>query len=140
MTDLLDIAKWAKGNPELLKRNPEIVQMLGNSEASVSVSKYRNVRTKDPDGEVYDSGKEAADAVKFSQAVRAGEYILYKHHVMINLPGSIKMELDHFLVNNQMQIEIYDSKSSDGQATKTRDWVNKKKLFEATYGIKIGII
>jgi hypothetical protein len=137
---MLDVAKWAKSNPELLKNNPELAQLLSSGGMPASVSKYRNVRTKDPDGEVYDSGKEAADAVEFTRAVMAGEYVLYKHHVTVKLPGGIKMELDHFLVNNKLQLEIFDSKSSDGKATKTRDWINKKKLFEATYGITIQII
>jgi hypothetical protein len=138
--DMLDVARWAKNNPDLLKKNPELAGMLHAGEMPAKVSKFRNIRTKDPDGETYDSGREAADAVKFAQAVLAGEYLLYKHHLVVPLPGGIKIELDHFLINKKLQPEVFDTKSSDGKATKTRDWINKKKLFESTYGIPIQII
>jgi hypothetical protein len=140
MTDMLDVSRWAKNNPDLIKRNPELNSLLHSGEMPAGVSKYRNVRTKDPDGEVYDSGKEAADAVKFAQAVKAGEYVLYAHHVRVTLPSGNKLELDHVLINNQFQVEVYDTKALDyktGKYISTPDWKNKAKEFKAAFGIEI---
>ena len=137
MTDVSDIHTE---NEDLLVRNPELATYLGKGAGPAKVNKFRNIKVKDPDGETYDSGKEAKDARDFTLAVRAGEYLLYKHHLVVPLPGGIQIELDHFLLNKKFQPEVFDTKSEDGKATKTRDWINKKKLFEDTYHICIKII
>ena len=140
MTDLLDVAMWAKNNPDLMKNNPELQELVHSGEMPAAVSKFRNIRTKDPDGETYDSGKEAEDARKFAQAVMSGEYLLYKHHLRVKLPSGNVMVLDHFLVNKWMQIEVCDSKALDkktGQYRMTADWKNKANEFKRAFGIEI---
>jgi hypothetical protein len=117
---------------EVRRLNPDVFQ-----EKPKKRSKYRNIR-QEAAGMHFDSGKEAEDAYKFMVGVRAGEYLVYLHHVTVSLPGNIKMELDHLLINNQLEIEVFDSKGGD--ATVTRDWKNKAKLFKATYGKEIRII
>jgi hypothetical protein len=119
---------------DIKRLNPDVFQQ---EEKPKKRSKYGNVG-QDSAGMHFDSGKEAEDAHKFMMAVRAGEYIAYLHHVTVSLPGNIKMELDHLLINNQLEVEVFDSKG--GNATVTRDWKNKAKLFKATYGKEIGII
>jgi hypothetical protein len=114
---------------DVKRLNPDVFQ----EEKPKKRSKYGNVRQGD-----FDSGKEAEDAYKFMMAVRAGEYVAYLHHVTVSLPGNIKMELDHLLINNQLEVEVFDSKG--GHATLTRDWKNKAKLFKATYGKEIRVI
>ncbi len=102
-----------------------------------------NVRTTDLDGEVYGSGKEAEDARNFILAVRAGEYLLYKHHVWITLPSGNKMELDHVLVDKTFKVHVFDTKAFDDKTQKylsTREWKNKAKEFKAAYGFDIKII
>lgn len=133
---MVELAELHTDNEDLLKRNPELAAML---KVKPKRSKYGNHRVV-IDNEVYDSGKEASDAGKFKLAVQAGAYLLYIHHFTVALPGNINMELDHVLINSQMQIEVFDSKSTDGEATVTRVWTNKKKLFESTYHIPIQII
>jgi hypothetical protein len=106
----------------------------------VKPSKFRNIRTKDPDGETYDSGKEAEDARKFFQAVMAGEYLLYKHHLGVKLPSGNRMVLDHVLINKWMQLEVYDSKAFDkktGKYLMTDDWRNKANEFKRAFNIEI---
>ena len=121
-------------SPEVRQLNPGVFQ-----EVPKKPRKYHNV-PRLMDGMSFDSGKEATDARDFMTAVAGGAYIAYLHHVTVKLPGNITMELDHVLINNQFEVEIFDSKSSDGEATATRDWKNKAKLFEETYGKKIKII
>lgn len=129
MTDMADINIK---NEELLERNPGLAELLKVAKKT----KYNNTRYV-IDGEVYDSGREAEHAGKFRAAVSAGVYLIYIHHFVVTLPGNIRMELDHFLVTDGLKIEVWDTKASDGKATVTREWINKRKLFEATFGIKI---
>lgn len=139
--DLTDVANWAKNNPELIKLNPELASMVGNT--SINLSKHRNIRVTDPDGEKYDSGQEAADASRFVAGVRSGEFLMYKHHVPVSLPGGIRMVIDHIVVTKSFQVELYDTKAWDEKTQRylvTPDWRNKQKLFQDTFGIKIGII
>jgi hypothetical protein len=119
---------------DVKRLNPEVFQV---EEEPKKRSKYYNVRQKAA-GMHFDSGKEAEDAQKFLMGVAAGEYIAYLHHVVVSLPGDIKMELDHLVINNRLEVEVFDSKG--GKATLTRDWKNKAKLFRATYGKEIQII
>lgn len=134
MINLTELSK--SQSPDFLALNHD---QLGEPEKKPS--KMRNI-VQEIDGERYGSKKEAKDAQNFSLAVRQGEYYLYIHHFIVKLPGSIKMELDHLLINNKLEIEVYETKALDkkGKFRMTRDWRNKQKLFEATYGIKIKII
>jgi hypothetical protein len=141
---ITDVGEWIKDHKHLVPINPELAKIAGaGAVTSVKPSKHRNIRTKDLDGETYDSGIEAADAANFVRAVNGGQYLLYKHHLTVKLPGGIRMQLDHFLINNKLQIEVYDSKAWDektGSYLITPDWRNKQKLFQETYGIEIKII
>ncbi|MDD5700630.1 MAG: hypothetical protein PHU23_01155 [Dehalococcoidales bacterium] len=128
-------------NPDLRKLNPELGTLLGGK--PIKKQKYNNTRVTDPDGEKYDSGKEAEDARNFSLAVRAGEYLFYKHHFTVPLKGGVKFIIDHMLVNNQMQLEFFDSKPYDDRKQKficEDDFVVKKKTFEDMYGFKLTLI
>ncbi len=136
---MADVREWIKNNPELLE-NPEISQLLGEGP---KVLKYRNKPTRELDGELYDSGKEAEDARKFVYGVMAGEYILYKHHVTVKLPSGSRLELDHLLVDNQFKVRVFDTKPFDVKSQKFRctpEWKVKAREFEQHYGIKIELI
>lgn len=128
-------------NDDLLKRNPELANMLGpTSSAGKKRSKHLNVIVKDPGGEVYDSGKEAADAANLALAVRSGEYLAYIHHLVVKLPSGNKLELDHVLINNMLQVEVFDSKAFDEKTQKylsTPEWKAKAKEFKAKFGFEI---
>ena len=138
MTELADINFK---NEDILKRNPELLQFVGSRPKKPS--KWHNIKHMDPDGEVYGSGREAEHARIFVKAVQSGEYIAYLHHLWVTLPGGIRIELDHVLINNKFQIEVFDSKLYDEHDQKficTDKWRVKQKLFEGTYGIKIQLI
>jgi hypothetical protein len=140
MTDFADINTK---NDDLVKRNPELAAYLGQGIRAKKPSKWHNIKENDPDGEVYDSGREASDAAKFKALVRSGEYLLYVHHMVVPLPGGVKIELDHFLLNRKLQPEVFDTKLFDEKTGKficTPDWNNKRKQFEDLYGIKIKLI
>lgn len=130
-------------NEELLALNPELGEFLGSGSSGRKPSKWHNIKQMDPSGETYGSGREADDALMFTKAVQSGEYLGYLHHFWVPLPGGIRMELDHVLINKQMQLEVFETKLFDKDTGKhicTRDWRNKQKIFEATYHIKIQLI
>jgi hypothetical protein len=135
-----DIQKWAAGNPDLVKNNPDLVPLAGTKKKE---RKYHNEPVTGADGETYGSGKEAADAQNFILAVHAGKYVLYAHHVRVKLPAGIIMELDHLVVDDQLKVWVFETKGiskKTGKPRMTRDWRNKQKLFEEKYHLKIQII
>ncbi|MDD5511385.1 MAG: hypothetical protein PHI12_11350 [Dehalococcoidales bacterium] len=139
MTELADIDLK---NPDLLARNPVLQQLVGPPAAGKG-SKWHNKPATDLSGETYGSGREAEDARKFVQAVMAGEYLAYHHHLKVKLPGGVIMELDHVLINNKLQVEVFDTKLFDEKKQKficTDKWRTKQRVFEDVFGIKIQLI
>jgi hypothetical protein len=141
MTNLKDIHS---DNSELWELNPELAKLFNpQKQEHQKVPKFHNVITKDLNGETYGSGLEADHSAKFVQSVKSGENLVYVHHLVVNLPGGVKMELDHFIVNGKLQPEVYETKARNkktGRLIMTRDWRNKQKQFEDIYGIKIQIL
>jgi hypothetical protein len=140
MTDFEDIHT---DNDQLLALNPALAAIVSPAKSAGKGSKWHNKPAKSLEGETFDSGKEADDALKFTQAVQAGFYRAYLHHVVVELPGGVKMELDHLVLNKKLQVEVYDSKLLDkatGKFICTPEWRNKKKQFEEIYGLKITLI
>jgi len=102
-------------------------------------SKYRAVKTI-CDGQSFDSKKESRVYLKLLERKRQGE--------IKDLQRQVKFELipktdytrpcyyiaDFVVINTDGSKEVIDAKSS---ATKTRDYVIKKKLMYWRYGIKI---
>lgn len=139
-----DVQRWLKqpGSEDFARRNSALQAELGEQNKAREL-KYHNHPTASLEGERFDSGKEAEDARNFTLAVRAGEYILYRHHVMIKLPSGNRLELDHVVIDNQMRVRIFDTKAQDKKTGKfliTREWKNKAKEFKAAYGFEIQII
>lgn len=146
MTNFEDINT---ANNDLIRLNPELANILGGAHglgplpSKKSKKWFNNRHVTDLDGEKYDSGAEAEHAQQFNQAVKAGKYLVYLHHVTVILPGDVKMELDHVLLTNDLKVEVYDTKFIDkktGKFVYTKTWLNKKKTFEAVYGLEVKLI
>ncbi len=118
----------SKVSPDLKELNPDIFRW--QKDMPKKQSKYHNVR-QTLDGMSFDSGKEAVDAQNFMLAVRAGEYIAYLHHVRFSLAGGIVYEADHVLINNDLTVDVFDSKGSN--AVITKEYRLKRKLFRDRY-------
>jgi hypothetical protein len=129
-------------NEDFLKLNPELAPLVkGTSSSKGNTRKNRIIKSLD--GQNYGSGKEAEDALKFTQAVMAGEYFYYIHDMLITLPSGNKMRLDHVLINKKMQVEVYDTKAYDIIRQKFRcedDWEVKAREFKTVYGFAIKLI
>jgi hypothetical protein len=136
-----DLNEARRLNPDLDRHNPELPALMGPS--SKKPLKYRNKPTTDLDGEHYDSGLESKHARDFTLAVRAGEYVLYKHHVTFTLAGGVKIEVDHLVIDQQGKVHCFDSKALDKKTGKHRfhpGFKNKMKQFKEQTGIEIEII
>jgi len=136
--DYFDLKK-IMANEDVASRNPELAEEIKNV---AKPSKYHNVVTGDFSGERYGSKKEEQDAADFRMQVFAREIYAYIHHLVVDLPGGVKMELDHFIITKDLKIEVYETKALNkkGKFIKTRDWRNKQKQFEDKYEIQIKLI
>ena len=125
---------------DVLALNPELAPLLTGEKKP---SKFHN-QPVISNGIRFDSGKEAARANELLLLLRAGEIIALVFHkrMPVHPEGSkpIYIEPDFIYVDKDLNIHVEDAKGFDvktGKYRKTKDWIVKKKLFEAKYKIKI---
>lgn len=97
-------------------------------------SKYRAVATS-IDGFRFDSKKEAKYYCDLKIRVRLGEVSYFLRQVPIHLPGNVKYIVDF--------LEFYPDggvKYVDVKGFKTRAFIDKKKMVEGIYPIKIEVV
>ena len=99
-----------------------------------SRNKY-NAKPTTIDGIRFDSKKEARVYQDLVLQWKAGQIRYFVRQVPIDLPGGVKMRVDFLVMHNDGHEQWLDAK---GKAT--RDWLNKKKIAEAIYPIKIETI
>jgi hypothetical protein len=115
----------------------DLAQLPGILKTKVKCSKYRNVRTRNADGTMSDSAKEARlDAVMMSlpKTTKDVARVVRKEWFKFVING-IKVcsyEADWVVYYKTGKRDVYDSKGY-----KTKEYIIKKKLMKAVYGIDI---
>ena len=133
MTNVMpaEIREWLSKNETILQRNPELRTYLGPAGDEKKAPKYHNIATE-YGGRTYQSAEEAKYAWGLDMRARAGEIPLWIPQVAFPLPGGYKYIADFLVFDWKLQVEVVDTKGM-----RTRVYINKKKAFEAAYGIKI---
>lgn len=121
----IDWQQHIKDNPDLAKRNPELVP------PEPKPSKYHNIRTEYK-GRVYASKKEARYAETLDQYKAAGVVLAWFAQVPFPLPGGITYVADFVVICADWSVSVRDAKGM-----KTDVYRLKKKLFKERYGKEI---
>ncbi len=125
-----EITKWAAGNEDLLRLNPQLRDIITGIQARPR--KYRNVVTNG-----FDSGREAARASELQLLEREGHIHCLTYQVAIEIqPDGAKKRIiykpDFIYLDEALRVVVEDAKG-----VRTKDYRIKKKLFEAKYGIEV---
>lgn len=93
--------------------------------------KFNAVRTE-CDGIKFDSKKEAAYYVDLKLRVKAGEIVFFLRQVPLHLPGGVTLRLDFLEFHTDGTVHFVDVKGM-----RTPQYIDKKKIAEATYPVEI---
>lgn len=112
-------------------------QIVGDIEGKPNKYHAQKCRYKSTQGfeRVFDSKKEAAEAVKLDLALRAGIIKWWLPQVPIPLPGGVRYIADFLIGDLSGGVRWRDAKGRDTQAS-----INKRRQVLAIYGIAVEIV
>lgn len=84
------------------------------------------------DGMKFPSKREARCYDEQVLKVRAGVAVFFLRQVPFHLPGNVKFVLDFMVFNADGTVDCIDAKGA-----KTKQYIDKKKMVEALYPVKI---
>jgi len=112
---------------DVLALNP---QLVGEAQA-IPASKFHNARTE-MRGYAFQSGKEAARAGQLMMLEDAKQIFGLRFQIRFPLAAGIVYVADFEYLDDKLVAHIEDAKGF-----RTRDYLNKKKLFREKYGKEI---